>query len=96
MRTSRRDLWLIGAAAVNFVAGFAYVAAAVGLWARRRWAVVLAGAIVVATLLVFAAFGLHVSSGGAYEVRTVGAMTLRSLVWIAVAWVAHARLWRPD
>lgn len=76
----------------NFAAGFAYVAAAAGLWLARRWAVRLAAAIAAATLLVFAAFGAHVMTGGAYEIRTVVAMTLRSAVWVAIAWLAHRRL----
>jgi hypothetical protein len=37
----------------------------------------------------FAAFGAHVLSGGAYELRTVIAMTLRTLVWVAIAWAAY-------
>lgn len=130
MHTSKRDYWLIGAAAValvfglltvasggralfgsdaakqaagaavdfvlwfNFVAGFAYVVAAVGLWSRRRWAVMLAASIAVATLLVFAAFGVHVTSGGAYEARTVAAMALRSLIWVSIAWLAYRRIGR--
>lgn len=76
----------------NFLAGFAYVAAGAGLWLGRRWAAILALAIAAATLLVFAAFGAHVGSGGAYEVRTVGAMTLRSLVWAAIGWLAWHRI----
>lgn len=78
----------------NFLAGFAYVAAGAGLWLRRRWAAMLALAIAGATLLVFAAFGVHVGSGGPYEMRTVGAMTLRSLVWIAIGWLAWRRIAR--
>ena len=78
----------------NFVAGFAYVVAAVGLWSRRRWAVMLAASIAVATLLVFAAFGVHVTSGGAYEARTVAAMALRSLIWVSIAWLAYRRIGR--
>ena len=73
----------------NFVAGFFYVVAGLGLWFRRRWAAALALAVAVATLVVFAAFGLHVAQGGAYETRTVGAMILRSVVWIAIAWIAR-------
>ncbi len=68
----------------NFLAGFAYVAAGVLLWRRHPWAPWLALAILAATLLVFAAFGWHVFTGGAYEPRTVGAMTLRTLVWTAI------------
>lgn len=76
----------------NFIAGFFYVAAGVGLWARRRWAVGASVAIAAATLLVFAAFGAWAASGGAWEMRTLAAMTLRSVVWIAVAAIAWRRI----
>lgn len=69
----------------NFAAGFAYVAAAIGLWLRRRWAAWLAVGLVVATALVFAALGLRIALGSQYEMRTVWAMTLRTLVWGAIA-----------
>lgn len=75
----------------NFVAGFAYVVAGVGLWLRRRWAAWLAAAIALATALAFAALGVHVASGGAYEQRTVISMTLRLLVWMAIAMFAWQR-----
>lgn len=78
----------------NFLAGFAYVVAGVGLWARRRWAVQLAIAIVAATLAVFVAFGVHAAIGGAWEPRTAAAMVLRSTVWAAIAWVAWRRICR--
>lgn len=76
----------------NFVAGFAYVIAGAGLWWQRRWAVWLAMAIAAATLIVFAAFGVHVASGGGYEKRTLFAMILRSAVWIAIAAIGARRL----
>jgi len=72
----------------NFLAGFAYIAAGVGLALWRRWAIWLALGIALATLLVFAAFGLHVAAGGAFERRTVLAMTLRSVFWAAIALLA--------
>ena len=75
----------------NFLAGFAYVAAGVGLWRRRRWAVWLALAIAAATALAFAAFAVHVALGGAWEQRTVVAMTLRTLVWTGIAAMAWRR-----
>jgi hypothetical protein len=73
----------------NTAAGFAYIVAGVGLWQGARWAFALSIAILAATLTVFAAFGLHVASGGAFEMRTVFAMTLRSAVWAAIAVVAR-------
>lgn len=72
----------------NFVAGFAYVVCGLGLWQRQPWSAQLAVVIAATTGLVFAAFGVHVLSGGSYEARTVGAMTLRTLVWGGVAWTA--------
>lgn len=73
----------------NTLAGLAYAVAGLGLWLARQWAYPLSLAIFVATLLVFAGFGLHVAQGGAFEMRTVFAMALRSGVWGAIAVVAR-------
>ncbi|CDN95757.1 hypothetical protein [Agrobacterium tumefaciens] len=72
----------------NFIAGFFYVLAGLGLLLKRRLAVWLSIAIAVATALVLAAFGLHVAGGGLYEMRTVGAMLLRTAVWASIAAVS--------
>ena len=69
----------------NFLAGFAYVIAGAGLWLRHRWAVWLAVVIAAATAFALAAFGAHGYAGGAYEMRTVIAMSFRTLVWVAIA-----------
>lgn len=69
----------------NFVAGFFYVISGIGLLLWRRWAALLSAGIAIATLIVFAAFGWHVAVGGAFEMRTVGAMILRSGFWIAIS-----------
>lgn len=69
----------------NFLAGFAYVVAGAGLWMRQRWAAWLATGIAVATAFIFMAFGIHASSGGDFETRTVIAMSVRTLVWIVIA-----------
>lgn len=78
----------------NFSAAFAYVAAGLATLAGRAWALWLARALAAATLLVFAAFGVHVLRGGAFETRTVVAMSLRSLFWVAQSLVLPALL-RP-
>jgi uncharacterized membrane protein (DUF2068 family) len=75
----------------NFAAGFAYVLAGVGLWLQRRWALWLAIVIALATGIVFAAFGAHVYSGGAYKQVTVYAMTLRTVVWLGIALIVSRR-----
>lgn len=73
----------------NTLAGLAYFVAGLGLWQGRQWAWPLSFAIFATTLLVFAAFGLHVARGGAFETRTVFAMALRSTVWGSIALVAR-------
>ena len=69
----------------NFLAGFAYIAAAIGLWRCSRWGAWTAIAIASATALVFAAFGVHAAFGGPFEMRTVWAMTLRTALWTGIA-----------
>lgn len=69
----------------NFLAGFAYVIAGAGVWMQQQWAARLAIAIGIATALTFIIFGVHIYAGGAYEQRTVVAMSLRTLVWTVIA-----------
>ena len=78
----------------NFLAGFVYVIAGAGLWARRRWAAWLSLLLAAATAAVFAAFGTYVAFGGAYELRTVIAMALRTLVWVTIAWASYRSILR--
>lgn len=76
----------------NTAAGLAYVVAGVGLLRGRRWAFFLSLAIFVATVLVFAGFGLHIAQRGAFEIRTVFAMVLRCAVWGGIVVVARQAL----
>jgi len=76
----------------NFIAGFFYVTAGVGLWLLQRWAVWLAAIIVFATVITFCALGLLIYSGEAYEQRTLIAMSLRTAVWLVITLVAEKTL----
>ncbi len=78
----------------NFFAGFFYIATGLGLWLKKSWAPTLAIAIATLTILVFAAFGIHVFNAGEYEQRTVIAMSIRSLVWTAIAVTCWRQLLR--
>lgn len=73
----------------NFLAGWFYVLAAIGLWLGRYWAVRLAALIAIATSLIALGFLGMVLSGSAYEMRTVLALTLRISVWAVVAILAR-------
>jgi len=77
--------WLVW---FNLLAGLAYVGAGVGLWFQRRWTAPLAIGIAIATAAAFAAFGVHAAGGGAYEMRTVWAMVLRTSLWAVMAFSA--------
>lgn len=66
----------------NFSAGFLYVTAGIAALLRSRWALRLARLLAATNLLIFGALGVHIAGGGAFETRTVVAMTLRSLFWI--------------
>lgn len=72
----------------NFLAGFFYVLTGIGLLLSQRWARSAAFALALATALVAAAFAVHVANGGAFEMRTVGAMALRLGFWTLVAFVS--------
>jgi uncharacterized membrane protein len=74
----------------NFFAGFAYIGGGLLLVVDHRLAFPVALIILIATAAVFAAFGWRALNGGAYEMRTVGAMTLRTLFWAVMAWIGAA------
>jgi uncharacterized membrane protein len=79
----------------NFIAGFFYIITGLGLWQRQRWARMLAVTLAVTTITVFAALGIHILNQGEYEMRTVIAMTIRSIVWLSIALTSWF-LWQPD
>ena len=72
----------------NFLAGFAYVAAGIGLWSRKPWAAGMSLALALLNALFFAALGGHIAAGAAYEMRTVAAMALRTVLWIGIAYIS--------
>lgn len=80
----------------NFLAGFAYVAAAAGLAAQKAWAARLALIIAAATAAAFIVFGLLVLAGSPFEMRTVAAMTQRTALWAGIAWFVRKRIGRAE
>ncbi|MDF1856502.1 hypothetical protein [Pseudooceanicola sp.] len=78
----------------NFLAGFAYIVAGIGLFLRHSPAVWISIGILAASFVVMLALGLHIAQGGAYEMRTVGAMILRTGVWAAISVVAWKHIGR--
>lgn len=74
----------------NFLAGFAYIFAGYLLWKWKICGVRLSAVIAGATLLVFLAMGIYVIQfEGLYNAKTVGAMVVRSSVWLVIAVLAR-------
>ena len=73
----------------NFIAAFTYIIAGIGLWLQRGWAVLLAMLIAICTVTVFIALWVHIYAGGAYEMRTIGAMSMRSVIWMGIALITY-------
>lgn len=69
----------------NFFAGFAYILAGIMLFRLKSCSRHLSAVIAIATTIVFILFGVHILNGGAYELRTIVAMTLRSGIWVTIA-----------
>lgn len=76
----------------NFCAGFVYILAGVGLLWRSRWAVYASIFLALLTALIAVAFGVFVQRGGPFEIRTIGAMAIRSLFWVVIAIVAMSTI----
>lgn len=75
----------------NFLAGFVYLIAGAGFFFMQRWSFYISGLIALTTLAVFSAFVAYILTGEAYEIRTVGAMVLRSVLWVMLT-VASFRI----
>lgn len=73
----------------NFAASIFYIIAAGGIWLRQGWAAGLSLAIAVATTLAALAFAIFVSSGAAFEMRTVGAIIFRAGIWAGIFFVVR-------
>lgn len=80
----------------NFVAGFVYIVAGIGIALQKQWSVWLSVCVAASTLLVFAALGLHIFWDGLYETRTVMAMTLRSTAWTVISILLFQKLTRSS
>ena len=68
----------------NFLAGFVYVITGLGALYAQGWARTLALVLATTSLLVCLAFFFHIWRGGAFEMRTVGALIFRVSFWLVM------------
>jgi len=76
----------------NFLSGLFYIAAGIGLWIQKRWAVSLSIALLIGIVITYIFFGIHVLNGGPYEMRTVYAMALRTFLWAVISIVSYKQI----
>jgi hypothetical protein len=76
----------------NFLSGFFYIAAGIGLWMQKRWAASLSIALLISIVITYIFFGIHVLTGGPYEMRTVYAMALRTFLWLVISIVSYKQI----
>ncbi|MCP4488938.1 MAG: hypothetical protein GY820_16750 [Gammaproteobacteria bacterium] len=76
----------------NFLGGFFYIIAAIGLFRLERWAGYIAYLIAIMTVIVYAWFAVHVMNGGLYEMQTVIAMAIRAALWVAISVLAYYKI----
>lgn len=77
----------------NFLSGFFYAAAGVGIILRANWSLPLSLLIAGMIVGVFAVLLYAVLTGSAYETRTILAMTSRAIFWLSTAFLV-ARAFR--
>jgi hypothetical protein len=73
----------------NFICSMIYLTAAVGMMRARLWTVKLLLLALVVLLVAYAGLFVHISSGGLYETKTIGAMAFRIGVTIVFAGLAY-------
>jgi hypothetical protein len=77
--------------AYNVLAGVVSVVAGAGLWRGAHWSSRLATAIAAAHLTVLLILAGASARGALVASESFGAMTFRSVVWLAIAWIARRR-----
>lgn len=76
----------------NFLSGFVYITAGIGLWLKKTWAAKLSVFLLSSILAVYTLLFIHIFGGGLYETRTVFAMGFRSLIWGVTAFISFKTL----
>ena len=77
---------------VNMICGFIYLYAAYALWRNRKSAIWALGLSSFILFFAFVAFGWYINEGGVYELKTLKAMTFRTLITVAILIISYVLL----
>ena len=73
----------------NFISSLLYVFAAYGFFKMKKWTVHLLGISAIVLIAAFIGLIIHISSGGIYETKTIGAMIFRIIVTLVFVTLAY-------
>ena len=73
----------------NFMSSILYLLAAYGFTKSKKWTTLLLGISTLILIVAFIGLKIHVSSGGIYESKTIGAMIFRISVTLVSAIIAY-------
>lgn len=76
----------------NLICGFIYLYAAYALWRNRKSAIWALGLSSFILLFAFVAFGWYINEGGVYELKTLKAMSFRTIVTVALGIISYGIL----
>lgn len=79
----------------NFISSFFYLFAAYGFVGNRKWTSKLLGISSALLIVAFIGFLIHISSGGLYETKTIGAMIFRITLTMVFGLLAYLLINKP-
>jgi len=79
----------------NFISSLIYLFAAYGFIGKRKWTSKILGISSGILIMAFIGFILHISSGGIYETKTIGAMIFRITLTIVFGLLAYLLINKP-
>ena len=76
----------------NFICSILYLLAAYGFIKSKRWTTLFLGGSLLLLIATFIGLNMHISSGGIYEERTLGAMLFRMVVTFVFTIIAYFKI----
>ena len=76
----------------NLVCGFIYLYSGYAIWKNKKSAIWALGLAVLLLVFAFITLGLYIREGGVYELKTVKAMSFRTLLTLAILIISYVLL----
>ncbi|GMV78520.1 MAG: hypothetical protein AMXMBFR79_16510 [Chitinophagaceae bacterium] len=74
----------------NVICGFFYLIAAIGIFKKQQWALNFLIAASILLIITFIAFLIHIKSGKVYEIKTIYALSFRTIITIAISIITYS------